>query len=25
LILTNYFTVSNGKIDTLIVIHNEPA
>ena len=25
LILTNYFTMRNGKIDTLIVIHNEPA
>ena len=25
LILTNYFTVRNGKIDTLIVIRNEPA
>jgi hypothetical protein len=24
LILTNYFTVRNGKIDTLIVIRNEP-
>ena len=24
LILTNYFIVSNGKIDTLIVIRNEP-
>jgi hypothetical protein len=25
LILTNYFTVRDGKIDTLIVIHNTPA
>jgi len=25
LVLTNYFTVSNGKINTLIVIRNEPA
>jgi hypothetical protein len=25
LILTNYFTVSNGKIDTLIVIYTKPA
>jgi hypothetical protein len=25
LILTNYFTMRNGKIDTLIVIRNEPA